>query len=180
MSSDYIDKITASNGTTYDITGIFIAEYGTTTFDELEEAYNNKRLVFVLRLVGARDDYYILTRYTDGASFIFTSITSVMAASIACYPDDTWEEQGSITFTDKKVEVAENTKSTKYYPILATGTGTATRQIDTNDKNDSSASTSGLWYQNGMLCAPSLQIGDVDYTITTGEYDNLMAELDEI
>lgn len=36
------------------------------------------------------------------------------------------------SYTDEKVKVAEYSQSTTYYPILATGTGTATRQIATN------------------------------------------------
>lgn len=86
----------------------------------------------------------------------------------------------SATLTDTQVTVAENTKTTKYYPILATGTGTATRQIDTNDKNDSSASASGFWYQNGILCAPAMQAGDWDLTITTAEYNTLVNAISAI
>lgn len=76
------------------------------------------------------------------------------------------------TDTDTKVTVAENTKTTKYYPILATGTGTATRQIDTNDKLNSETA-SGLYYQNAILGTPGLNVGDIDYTITNDEYSGL-------
>ena len=86
----------------------------------------------------------------------------------------------SVPWTDTKVTVAENTKTTKYYPILATGTGTATRQIDTNDKNDSSATASGFWYENGILCAPAMQAGDWDLTITTAEYNTLVNAISAI
>lgn len=84
------------------------------------------------------------------------------------------------TLTDTEVTVAENTKATKYYPILATGVGTATRQIDTNDQVDTSATAVGLWYQNGILGTPGLQIGDIDYSITTSQYDTLDALLDSL
>lgn len=86
----------------------------------------------------------------------------------------------SATLTDTQVTVAENTKSTKYYPILATGTGTATRQIDTDDKNDLDASNAGLYYQNAILNTPALQVGDIDYTITQSEFDALETLLDSI
>jgi len=81
--------------------------------------------------------------------------------------------------TDTKVTVAENTKTTKYYPILATGTGTATRQIDTNDKLNSETA-SGLYYQNAILGTPGLNVGDIDYTITTDEYEGLYSTLDAL
>lgn len=49
--------------------------------------------------------------------------------------------------TDEKVSVAALTSGTYYYPILATGTGTATRQIDSTlqgFKYSSSAGTTGI------------------------------------
>ena len=101
------------------------------------------------------------------------------AVSIPTKVSDLTNDSGFVT-TDTKVTVAENTKATKYYPILATGTGTATRQIDTNDQVDSSATAVGLWYQNGILCVPSLQVGDIDYAITTAEYEALMDAIDAI
>lgn len=85
----------------------------------------------------------------------------------------------SAVLTDTQVTVAENTKATKYYPILASGTGTATRQIDTNDKLNSETA-SGLYYQNAILGTPGLYIGDIEYTITNSEYSTLDSAIDAL
>lgn len=49
----------------------------------------------------------------------------------------------SATLTDTKVTTAALTSGTLYYPILATGTGTATRQIDSTIKGLTYKSTAG-------------------------------------
>ena len=49
----------------------------------------------------------------------------------------------SATLTDTKVTTAALTSGTLYYPILATGTGTATRQIDSTLKGLTYKSTAG-------------------------------------
>ena len=82
--------------------------------------------------------------------------------------------------SDLGITVAENTKATKYYPVLSSGIGKSEGKIDTNDQNDGGATAVGLWYQNGVLGAPSLQVGDVDYAISTSEYDVLDGLLDAI
>ena len=78
------------------------------------------------------------------------------------------------------VTVAENVKTTKYYPVLATEVGTATRQIDTNDKLLGTETAGGLYYQNATLGTPGLQVGDIDYTISNDEYDALDALIDAL
>ena len=49
----------------------------------------------------------------------------------------------TVTNTDQKVKVAALTSGTTYYPILATGTGTATRQIDSTLSGLKYISTAG-------------------------------------
>ena len=130
MSSDYIDKITASNGTTYDITGIFIAEYGITTFNEIEEAYNNGRLVFANYPSTNEAACFHSVEYdgSDIIGFVFRKINpNKNLQFIYCDIDDNWTVGVSTNIENTRVTVLENTKTTKYYPILAEGTGTATR-----------------------------------------------------
>lgn len=68
-----------------------------------------------------------------GTGITITDDTSARKMTIAC----------SVTNTDEKVKVTALTSGTLYYPILATGTGTATRQIDSTLNGLTYKSTAG-------------------------------------
>lgn len=74
------------------------------------------------------------------------------------------------TGTDEKVQVSALTSGTKYYPILATGTGTATRQADTTGGGFTYTATLGT---SGASTAGTaiLQVGNSLYV---GQANNLM------
>lgn len=82
----YIDKITASDGTTYNITGVFIASYGTTTFSELTEAFANKRLILAY-VSGSPKSYYALT--SAGTFYEFRKFSVDLSNNITTYYMDT-------------------------------------------------------------------------------------------
>lgn len=72
----------------------------------------------------------------------------------------------SATLTDTKVTVAALTSGTTYYPILATGTGTATRQIDSTLQSFTYKATAGTTSTNGTS---TLELGN---SIASGTANN--------
>ena len=70
---------------------------------------------------------------TAGTHTVITNKTGDVSFNVPTKTSHLTNDSGFITSdSDEKVKVAEYSQQTTYYPILATGVGTATRQIATN------------------------------------------------
>ena len=96
-----------------------------------------------------------------GTGITITDDASARKMTIAC----------SVTNTDEKVKAAALTSGTLYYPILATGTGTATRQIDSTLNGLTYKSTAGT---ASIIGTAKLTIGN---SIASGRPDNEQGQI---
>ena len=97
--------------------------------------------------------------FVAGTGITLTDDTTNKKITIAC----------SVTNTDTKLQVAEVTSGTQYYPIVGTGTTAATRQYD----------TTGLKYKgtNGTTSAVGSSILELGNSTASGTANNKQGQL---
>ena len=121
-SGNAITAITASNGVITATKGTTFPTSNTDTTYTLSNALSSHKFTSTL---------------TAGGSGSGTSTASIelVAGTGITLTDDTTNKKitiaSSVTNTDTKVQVAEVTSGTTYYPLVGTGTTAATRQYDT-------------------------------------------------
>ena len=110
-------------------------------------------------LSGALSSHKFTSTLTAGGSGSGTSTSALTlaAGSNVTLTDNTSTKTITIAATDTKVTTAALTSGTTYYPILATGTGTATRQIDSTLQSFIYKATAGTTSTNGTS---ALELGN--------------------
>ena len=110
-------------------------------------------------LSGALSSHKFTSTLTAGGSGSGTSTSALTlaAGSNVTLTDNTSTKTITIAATDTKVTTAALTSGTTYYPILATGTGTATRQIDSTLQSFTYKATAGTTSTNGTS---ALELGN--------------------
>ena len=147
--------ITASHTSTYSLpTAVYntlggikpaYSTTGTATLTTSSQAYTNSPTIAARTTTSGK--YYGVEIDSDGRLFV------------------------NVPWTDKQVTTAALTSGTTYYPILATGTGTATRQIDSTLKGLTYKSTAGSTSTAGSA---ALTLGN---DIATGTANNERGQL---
>lgn len=119
-------------------------------------------------LSGALSSHKFTSTLTAGGSGSGTSTSALTlaAGSNVTLTDNTSTKTITIAATDTKVTTAALTSGTTYYPILATGTGTATRQIDSTLQSFTYKATAGTTSTNGTS---TLELGN---SIASGTANN--------
>lgn len=168
----------------------FLAVYNVTPFADILAAYNAGDYVICKFEYPADSGLYCCAQLLaagDGGAIFMLFVPSISGTGIIIrvYDDDTWDiDYTSYQLTDYQVSLTENTKTSKYYLVMGTGTtgitGADYCQMDTDGKVNPAETNQGLFYQNGYVYAPGLYIGDVNYTISSAEYQTLMNNLDTI
>ena len=168
---------------------IFIAEYNTTTFSELLSAYNDGKIIFFDLVYHDAHFTVPLTGISkEGDPLQIIAFISIIPSSsdsilvVVCHLENPGESDDYLWgINEDYTEVYENTKSNKYYLLLNYDSeSNLLPKKDSNDKYDTDATNAGLWYQDAILYTPALVVGDVNYTITTDEYDSIDSMLESL
>ena len=187
-----ISSISLPDGSTYDLRDVFIAEYNTTTFSELLSAYNDDKTLFVKYNDPTDESTTIIApligaQLYDNLGHIGGFLFSVPSGSasifvIVCHLEDPGVSDDYEWMHDEQyIGISENSKSSKYYIVLNHyQESNLYPKMDTNDKYDTDATNAGLWYQDAILYTPALFVGDVNYTITTEDYDSIDSMLESL
>lgn len=127
---------------------------------------NNTNTTYTLS--GALSSHKFTSTLTAGGNGSGTSTSALIlaAGSNITLTDNTSAKAITIAATDTKVTTAALTSGTTYYPILATGTGTATRQIDSTLQSFTYKATAGTTSTNGTS---TLELGN---SIASGTANN--------
>lgn len=109
---------------------------------------------------------------TSGAHTAITNATGNVSFNVPTKTSQLTNDSGFITSdSDEKVKTAALTSGTAYYPILATGTGTATRQIDSTLGGLKYTSTAGTTSTVGTAV---LQLGNATASGTANNEQGIL------
>ena len=144
-----------------DANNIFIAEYGVTSYSDIDTAYNAGKMLFVVE-----GDFYYPLMSADSSGYVFSSPDSDGIYQVYISSDGTWSgnEYGFPT------KISDLTDDTSTYPISKadTLTGLTATISELNILDGATLSTTELNYVDGVTSSIQTQLNNKQDTLVSG------------
>lgn len=144
-----------------DANNIFIAEYGVTSYSDIDTAYNAGKMLFVVD-----GDFYYPLMSADSSSYVFSSPDADGIYQVYISSDGTWSEN-KYGFPTK---ISDLTDDTSTYPISEadTLTGLTATISELNILDGATLSTTELNYVDGVTSSIQTQLNNKQDTLVSG------------